>query len=68
MWAGVTTHREVEVGSISRHCHLHSYHLGLQGIKHCLTATEISLESNRTITGGNQQFYDNRILTLADLK
>ena len=68
MWAGVMTHREVEIGSISCQCHLHSYHLSLQGSKHCPAATEFSLESNCTITGGDQQFYDNWILTLADLK
>ena len=68
MWPGVTTHREVEIGSISRHCHLHSYQLGSPVSIKCPTAIKFSLEFDCTITGGDQQFYDNRVLTLADLK
>ena len=68
MWPGVTTHREVEIGSISRHCHLHFYQLGSPVSIKCPTAIKFSLEFDCTITGGDQQFYDNRVLTLADLK
>ena len=68
MWPGATTHREVEIGSISRHCHLHFYQLGSPVSIKCPTAIKFSLEFDCTITGGDQQFYDNRVLTLADLK